>query len=234
MARTKKLRMPSRRIKTVAAAEPVKADPVSILSDRMEDIVLVLRDIRESLTQRNTLLQGTISAPVPAIKVEEIAKAVAAAPLATPAEVEAALPPKKKRGRPSKADLAARAAAAATPTAEQVLETASEGEMEEVGAPVEICACNVRADLPPHLHGHDCPVYNKPAPKAEVVAPAPKVEVVTAPPSLDDVRGVAIAYAGKHGKDGLAAVLAKYSADKLSSVTEDKRAALMAELSAGV
>jgi hypothetical protein len=50
--------------------------------------------------------------------------------------------------------------------------------------------------------------------------------------TLDDVRAVAIGYAGKHGKEKLGAVLVKYGAGNLSSVPAEKYDALMAELQA--
>jgi hypothetical protein len=64
----------------------------------------------------------------------------------------------------------------------------------------------------------------------EIAAIEKKVE---APPAtLDDVRAVAIGYAGKHGKEKLGAVLVKYGAGNLSSVPAEKYDALMAELQA--
>jgi hypothetical protein len=64
--------------------------------------------------------------------------------------------------------------------------------------------------------------------------PEPKVEAQPepVPATLDDVRAVAIGYAGKHGKDKLGAVLVKYGAGNLSSVPAEKYDALMAELQA--
>jgi hypothetical protein len=50
--------------------------------------------------------------------------------------------------------------------------------------------------------------------------------------TLDDVRAVAIGYAGKHGKEKLGAVLVKYGAGNLSSVPAEKYDALMVELQA--
>jgi uncharacterized Zn finger protein len=61
-------------------------------------------------------------------------------------------------------------------------------------------------------------------------SPEPKVEAPKA--TLDDVRAVAIGYAGKHGKEKLGAVLVKYGAGNLSSVPAEKYDALMAELQA--
>jgi DNA repair exonuclease SbcCD ATPase subunit len=66
--------------------------------------------------------------------------------------------------------------------------------------------------------------------------PEPKVEAQPPEPvkaTLDDVRAVAIGYAGKHGKERLGAVLVKYGAGNLSSVPAEKYDALMAELQAG-
>jgi hypothetical protein len=63
-------------------------------------------------------------------------------------------------------------------------------------------------------------------------APEPKVEAPPVPATLDDVRAVAIGYAGKHGKEKLGAVLVKYGAGNLSSVPAEKYDALMVELQA--
>jgi hypothetical protein len=65
---------------------------------------------------------------------------------------------------------------------------------------------------------------------AHMEAQAQQPEPVKA--TLDDVRAVAIGYAGKHGKEKLGAVLVKYGAGNLSSVPAEKYDALMAELQA--
>jgi hypothetical protein len=71
-------------------------------------------------------------------------------------------------------------------------------------------------------------------PEVIVTSPEPKVEAQPEPvkATLDDVRAVAIGYAGKHGKEKLGAVLVKYGAGNLSSVPAEKYDALMVELQA--
>jgi hypothetical protein len=67
-----------------------------------------------------------------------------------------------------------------------------------------------------------------------VTAQAKVVETAPAgPPSVDDVRAVAITWIGRHGKEKFADVLKKYGATNLSSVAEEQRAGLMAELANG-
>jgi hypothetical protein len=51
---------------------------------------------------------------------------------------------------------------------------------------------------------------------------------------VDDVRAVAITFAGKHGKPKLSDVLKEFGASNLSTVPEESRAALMAKLQAGL
>jgi hypothetical protein len=50
---------------------------------------------------------------------------------------------------------------------------------------------------------------------------------------VDDVRGAAIAWIGKHGKEKFGAVLAKYGAAQISGVPEAQRTALISELANG-
>lgn len=72
------------------------------------------------------------------------------------------------------------------------------------------------------------------AAKQTVTVPAKVVETVpAAPPSVDDVRAVAITWIGNHGKEKFIDVLKKYGATSLSSVAEEQRAGLMAELAEG-
>lgn len=71
------------------------------------------------------------------------------------------------------------------------------------------------------------------APASPVAAPAAPTPTQAAPtplPSVDDLRAVAITWIGKHSKEKFAEVLKKYGATNLSTVPEEQRAALMAEL----
>jgi hypothetical protein len=65
---------------------------------------------------------------------------------------------------------------------------------------------------------------------APAVAPAPTPAAASPLPSVDDLRAVAITWIGKHSKEKFAEVLKKYGATNLSTVPEEQRAALMAEL----
>lgn len=212
-----------------------------------DKIVAVLERLVVATEARNAMLSivtapPTVVAPG-AVKVELPPGDITVVP-ENPLE-----PVKRKRGRPSKAELEARAAAAevTAPPASTTLEQGAEGEPDPT-EPVhkafpKACACGVREDLPPELHSKKCPVHgDKPAPAAPPPAPPPappKEEPKAAPPpvtklpSIDDVRAVAISFAGKHGKEKLAETLKKYGADKLSSVPEEQRAALLADLQAG-
>jgi hypothetical protein len=73
----------------------------------------------------------------------------------------------------------------------------------------------------------------KPAAQQTVTAEAKQVPTPAAPvapPSVDDLRSVAITWIGKHSKEKFADTLKKYGASNLSTVPEEQRAALMAEL----
>jgi hypothetical protein len=51
---------------------------------------------------------------------------------------------------------------------------------------------------------------------------------------MDDIRGVAIAYAGKHGKEKLSEILASFGCEMLSRLKEEDRPKLMGKLQAGL
>jgi hypothetical protein len=177
--------------------------------------------------------------PVEQVVLNTVAAAANLAPEPTmPAEA------KTRARRRTKAEMEA---ARAAPPAGTVLEQAAEAEPRKSNFP-KACPCGVREDLPPHLHSQRCPVHGdgqlaehqkaSVAGAAEVVekqpAPVPPAAPAATPTTLDDVRGVAIAFAGKHGKEKLAAVLATFKVEKLSSVSPDSYAALMAKLQEGV
>lgn len=82
----------------------------------------------------------------------------------------------------------------------------------------------------PVAHPKAAPVPPPAPPVAAPAAPAPAPVNNAASYTIDDVRAVAITYAGKHGKEKLGAVLRKYGAGNLSSVPAEMYAALMAEL----
>jgi hypothetical protein len=98
------------------------------------------------------------------------------------------------------------------------------------GRPLMRCTlCNAVLDAPAPK-----PEEKKPeAPPAPKPPPAKETTVDVGPPSIDDVRAVAINYAGKHGKEKLGKVLAEFGAQNLSGVPKEKLAALMAKLQEG-
>lgn len=165
---------------------------------------------------------------------EKTPAAVRPGPMAAAPPVEGE-PPRKKRGRPSKAELAAREAA----RGEEIQKTVDF--VEQTGKFPQMCPCGVREDVPKHLHAKGCPVHfpAEPVPAhrettSEPTPPPPAAQATEAvpAPTLDDVRTTAIAFVGKHGKEKLAALLQKYAAEKLSSVATDKLPALLADLQA--
>lgn len=184
------------------------------VNDTLAALVLVLKDRQPATTpDRVDFTPGLPPAP------------------ATPAEVAAAIAPPKKRGRRSNAEIAAAKAAEMSEPASTVLEKAAEGEPVHKTFP-KACPCGVREDLPAHLHAQACPVHGKPGePVPARVVEAVKPPVV--PLTVDDVRGAAIAFAGKHGKERLASLLSGYSAGNLSGVNPTHYPALMAALQAG-
>lgn len=105
--------------------------------------------------------------------------------------------------------------------------------------------CGMNLNDPADKHSAGCPIENarlgvktsaaSAPPPAATAAPAAQPAPVTAAPSptLDDVRAVAITFAGKHGKEKLSEVLKKFGADKLSSVPEEQRGELMKALANG-
>lgn len=193
---------------------------------KMEDIHVVLGHISMALNERNKMLSVVTSETEK--QTISIAKAAAAVtidrvefPPGTttdhlgvthmPGSAEPAAPAGKKRGRPSKEEIAARAAkvglpATATlaevkaaeaggqtsdPLSAEVKLAAALKERQEAGGPLpfetekfpQMCACGVREDLPPHLHAKGCPVHHKtePAP-AHRSAPAAQTSEPTPPP----------------------------------------------------
>ncbi len=154
-------------------------------------------------------------------------------------------PLKRKRGRPSKAELAAREAA----RGEEIQKTVDF--VEQTGKFPQMCPCGVREDLPPHLHGKGCPVHApKEAPPAhrvpdrtggdalaQDVALAHADRVINPPvpaPTYDDVRAVAITFIGKHGKEKLGDLIKSFGAPNLTALPVEKLPDLLAKLQAGV
>jgi hypothetical protein len=71
------------------------------------------------------------------------------------------------------------------------------------------------------------------AAKPPAKPPAKEAVVEVGPPSIDDVRAVAINYAGKHGKEKLGKILADFGSQNISGVPKEKLAQLMAKLQEG-
>lgn len=76
---------------------------------------------------------------------------------------------------------------------------------------------------------------SKTAPKASKDTPKPTETSKTEPasaevPSIEDLRKAAAAYMAEHGKDGLGAVLRKHGGAKLTEISEENRAAFLAEI----
>ena len=62
-----------------------------------------------------------------------------------------------------------------------------------------------------------------------------KAQVVVAVPTLDELRAAAVAYAGKHGKEQLVALLQKYNPEgKLSTIPEKELSPCLAALKMGM
>jgi hypothetical protein len=214
------------------------------VNDTLAALVIVLKD-RQALTPA-------------AAEVEKVIAEVAQVEPATPAEVAAAMAPKERQRRRTKAEMEAARAADAEANALAKFSDTAAGTVLTQGAEAtpahlpfpKACACGVREDLPPHLHSHGCPIHgdkklattngSSVAGATEVVEKQPAA-VQPAPPAaaptaltMDDIRGVAIAYAGKHGKEKLAEVLSKFKSEKLSAVAPTDYPALMSALQAGV
>jgi hypothetical protein len=144
----------------------------------------------------------------------------------------------KKRGRPSKAEIALRAAQVeGNPVKVEQAEAAITTPVEQARPFPKTCPCGVREDVPKHLHAKGCPVHF-PAESRETTSeptpppPAAQATEAVPAPTLDDVRASAISFVGRHGKEKLAAMLASFGAEKLSSVATDKLPALLAAIQA--
>lgn len=161
---------------------------------------------------------------------------------------EPAAEPQKRRGRRTNAEIAAAknaeiaASAAATAAAVAGVEKptpppapAKEPEhvhdLEPLARPglARCKTCNAVVDVP---------VEQKPPEVAKLLPAATQTVEVTKPPptnngaipSANDLRAVAITFAGVHGKPKLSEVLKKYGCTNIAGVPEESRAALMAEL----
>jgi hypothetical protein len=153
----------------------------------------------------------------------------------------------KRRGRRTNAEIAAAAKAAEVAAAapEPAKPPAHEHKLEMLGRPglARCVECNAVVDV-------DVPVETAAKPAVEVQKPAtpppaakqtvevqkPAAAVVTnnsgAVPTANDLRAVAISFAGVHGKPKLSEILKKYGCTNIAGVPEESRAALMLELSA--
>jgi hypothetical protein len=265
--------MASKRKQKKVVRKP-KATEKTLGESIIEQMVLVnhaLTCIVGALADRNKMLAAVARPPMhtgkPVIVMDEITRAAVGGPPVSPsappastvldqaAEGEPPAAPKvttgKKRGRPSKAELAARAAAA---DAEQT--TIPETFVSGTAQFFKQCPCGVREDVPTHLHAKGCPVHFPGEPgKSEVEKPLNEVlaqhekdkEVYAVvgslqgrvntgaappPPTLDDVRATAIGFVGKHGKEKLVTIIQKHGAGNLSAVPPANLPALLAELQA--
>lgn len=256
MARFKKkkktTRKYTRRIKTTEAPTVTEKTLGESIIEQMTRVNETLATLVLVLRERQTC-GGKHTTPVEQVVLNTVAAAAslpAEAPRGQTTGMEPPVPP-KRRGRPPKIKPENLGPAeAARDDAGTVLEKAAEGEPDtqfDRSVFPKACACGVREDLPAHLHSKHCPVHGdgklpphmvqepklpEVAPQAPVTAPptvaADPVEVK--PPSMDDVRGLAIAFIGQHGKEKLSEVLASFGCEMLSGLKAEDRAPLMAKL----
>ncbi len=249
MKKTKKPRAPK---PTRSATVSEKTLGESII-EQMQTFNATLGLVVKLLAERNMMLsvvtspkvmgeaaQRKAETPLPSDLGPVVKPAPDAVPLVlVPATVSVAAP--KKRGRPSKAELALRAAQvegnpAKVDAAEAAITAQTAAEFRRDEFP-KMCPCGVREDVPKHLHAKGCPVHFPaepvPAhrnPAAEVAAAITEANGPLPAPTLDDVRASATAFVGKHGKEKLVAMLQSFGAEKLSSVATDKLPALLAAI----
>lgn len=245
--------MASRKQKKPRAARRVVQSPPTektlgeSIIEQMLVLNAVLTDISTTLRERNAMLSVVTSET--AKQTASIAKAAAAVvadppPVAArvaqdplPAGATVAATP-RKRGRPSKAELAARAASASQGEPEALPTKAPEVFTQDKFP--QMCACGVREDLPPHLHAKGCPVHHKQepvpehraSPTSEPTPPPPAAQATEAvpAPTHDDVRAVAISFIGKHGKEKLGELFKGFGFDKLTSIPAEKLPAVLAAI----
>lgn len=178
--------------------------------------------IENDLTRIAVALEGILAHLNTRPVMPEMKRVSASTEEPKPAENNQALaveePPKKKRGRPSKADLAARADTA----------------MDAVQA-------EVREDEEAHVAAAALPVENQPAAPVNPNAETEKaIEKAREPVlTIEKVREAAIALTQRcekakagTGRDALVAVLAKFSAKSISELPEAKWAEFVAQMKA--
>lgn len=204
---------------------------VHLVAAHLVDLKNVLEKIADSLEKRNELLREMNGST------EGLRQEVSGDFETRLAALEKhMLEPAPRRPRAPRAEAAPEAAPPPPPPPKK---PACEHALEAIeGRPslVRCGKCNAVLDVPEgqHLVGGALVEKPKAPPAAQVTVAVPKAAQPAAPATLDDVRAAAITFAGKHGKEKLSAVLAKYGADKISSVVPEQRAALVAELAAGV
>ena len=238
--------MASRKMKKVATRKPKVSEKTlgESIIEQMVRFNTTLLSIHAAMTERNGMLAAvTKDEPTPlkmaraapvviGLVTTEPQKAVEHLQMVEDTVEHSTLPvaaTPRKRGRPSRADLAARVAAAGPVMDGTPLENNPLNKPPVEKFP-QMCPCGVREDVPKHLHAKGCPVHFPAEPVPEHRA-APQETTVA--PTLDDVRATAIAYVGTHGKEKLAEILKGFGADKLSSVPAEKLPALLAALQNG-
>jgi hypothetical protein len=218
------------------------ANIVTILNTRLEEIVNLLGERNE--------LAKKLDAPADNSVLDGFVARIAAleSKLDQPAAVAAITEPAKRERKPKVVETAPAAAPAAeakpAPKTE-IVHCKHIGTLERIRPNLDRCTtCGAVLDVveqatapvtvekaaPAPVPAAQAVVETKPAP----AAPAAPATNGKAAPSVDDVRAVAITFAGKHGKPKLSDMLKEFGASNLSTVPEESRAALMAKLQAGL